>query len=100
MNIFELDGRRFTLWLTDKDSESAVFSGSIRWDGSTLRLIRDPKPAFEIRPEWYGRIQEVTNDEAQKILLGADFFLHLNVGDVPEGAKPEEYEQTGLKWPE
>ena len=84
MNIVELDGRKFGLWLTDKNSESAVFSGAIRWDGSALRLVRDPKPAFEIQPKWYERIQAVTNDEVRRILLGADYFLRLNVGDVPE----------------
>jgi hypothetical protein len=100
MNIFELDGRQFALWLTDSRDESAVFSGVLRWNGSSLLLKRDPKPAFEIRPEWYERIQAITNAEVRKTLLGADYFLRLNVGDVPEGATPDEFEQTGLKWPE
>jgi hypothetical protein len=100
MNIAELDGRQLALWLTDSRDESAVFSGTIQWNGSALLLKRDPKPAFEIRSEWYERIQAITNDEVRKTLLGADYFLRLNIGDVPKGANPEEYEQTGLKWPE
>jgi hypothetical protein len=100
MNIIELDGRAFALWLTDEDSESAVFSGRVLWDGAALRLVRDRKPAFEILPEWYEGIQTVTNDEVRRILRGADFFLDLNVGDIPVGAETEESKQTGLKWPE
>jgi hypothetical protein len=100
MNIAELDGKPFTLWLTDDNDESAVFSGTARWDGSTLHLERKPKPPFEIRPEWYERTQAVTNEEARKILLGADYFLRLYLGDVPQEATPGEYAPTGLKWPE
>lgn len=44
--------------------------------------------------------QTVTNDEVRRMLRGADFFLHLNVGDIPVGAETEESKQTGLKWPE
>ena len=68
--------------------------------GSTLLLDREPKPTFEIRPEWYERIQSVTNEEVRRILRGADYFLRLYVGDVPGEAKPGDFEQTGLKWPE
>jgi hypothetical protein len=100
VNLAELNGKPFTLWLTDSNDESAVFSGTARWDGSTLQVEREPKPPFEIRPEWHGRIQVVTNEEARKILLGADYFLRLYVGDVPQGATAGEYARTGLKWPE
>jgi hypothetical protein len=99
MNPAELDGKLFTLWLTDNNDESAVFSGTARWNGSTLQLERKPNPPFEIHPEWHERIQAVTNKEARKILLGADYFLRLYVGDVPKEATPGEYALTGLKWP-
>jgi hypothetical protein len=100
VNIPELDGKRFTLWLTDKDDESAVFSGTARWDGSTLVLERKPKPAFEIRSEWHERIRAVTNEESRKTLLGAEYFLRLFVGDVPKGEIEIVFEKTGLKWPD
>jgi hypothetical protein len=100
MNIAELDGKPFALWLTDKNDESAVFSGTARLDGSSLFLDRKSKPPFEIRPEWYGRIQAVTSLAVRAILLGADYFLRLSVGDVPQGATADEFRQTGLKWPE
>jgi len=100
MNLAELDGKPFTLWLTDDHEEAAVFSGIARWDGSKLVLDRSPKPQFEIRPEWHERIQPVVNEKAREVLLGAAYYLHLYVGSLPEGSGPTEYEQTGLKWPE
>ena len=100
MNPAELDGKPFTLWLTNDRDESAVFSGVARWNGSNLFLDRSPKPQFEIRSEWHERIQPVTNEKAQKILLGAAYFLRLYVGSLPDGSGPTEYELTGLKWPE
>jgi hypothetical protein len=99
VNVSELNGKPFAVRLTDEDNDSAVFSGIARWDGSTLLLDRSPKPAFEIRAEWHERIQLATNVDARKILLGADYFLRLYVGKLPDDAA-EEYEQTGLKWPE
>src|ERR1039458_6555085 len=100
MNLAELNGKPFTLWLTDEADESAIFAGVARWDGSKLVLDRSPKPQFEIRSEWHERIQPVANEEARKILLGADYFLRLHVGSLPDGSPSNEYVQTGLKWPE
>ena len=100
MNLAELNGRPLTLWLTDDENESALFSGVARWDGAKLLLDRSPRPQVEIRSEWHGRIQPVTSEEARKILLGADYFVRLYVGRLPDGSGSTEYEQTGLKWPE
>jgi hypothetical protein len=95
-----LEGKPFTLWLTNDRDESAVFSGVARWDGSKLVLDRSPKPPFEIRSEWHERIRPVENGEERTILLGADYFLRLYVGSLPDGSAPMEYELTGLRWPE
>ena len=100
MDVTELEGKPFTLWLTDEHDESAIFSGIARWDGSTLLLDRSPKPPFEIRPEWHERIQPVTGEKARDILLGAAYFLRLHIGTLPDGTPSNEYVQTGLKWPE
>jgi len=100
MNLAELNGKPFTLWLTDEQDESAVFSGVARWDGAKLFLDRSPRPQFEIRSEWQDRIQPVMNEEARKILLGADYFIRLRVGSLPDDTVSNEYERTGLKWPE
>jgi hypothetical protein len=100
MNLAELSGKPFTFWLTDENEESAIFSGIARWDGSTLLLDRSPKSPFEIRSEWHERIQPATNEKAREILLGADYFLRLHVGKLPDGTASNECVQTGLKWPE
>ena len=63
MNPAELNGKPFTLWLTDDRDESAVFSGVARWDGS--KLVLSPRPQFDIRSEWHERIKPVANDEAR-----------------------------------
>jgi hypothetical protein len=42
----------------------------------------------------------VTDEEVRKILLGADYFLRLYVGSLPDASASTEYEHTGLKWPE
>ena len=39
MNIAELDGKPFSLWLTDENDESAVFSGTARWDDSATSAL-------------------------------------------------------------
>jgi hypothetical protein len=100
MNLAELNGKPFTLWLTDEDDESAIFSGIARWDGSTLLLDRSPKSPVEIRSEWHERIRPVTNEQARDTLLGADYFVRLYIGKLPDGTASNEYELTGLKWPD
>jgi hypothetical protein len=99
MNLAKLDGKVLSLWLTDQDGESAVFSGIARWNGSTLVLERTPDSPLEIRPEWHDRIQIVANEEVREILLGADYFLQLSVGDMAAEGTTECFDQTGLKWP-
>jgi hypothetical protein len=99
MTPTDLDGKPFTLWLTDEANESAVFPGIARWDGSTLFLDRNQRPRFEIRPEWYERIQLVSNEDVRRILQGADAFLRLYVGNLPSDSNETEYEQTGIRWP-
>jgi hypothetical protein len=42
----------------------------------------------------------VTNEEVREILLGADYFLRLYVGRLPDGSALTEFEHTGLKWPD
>jgi hypothetical protein len=100
MNLAELNGKAFTLWLIDERDESATFSGVARWDGTKLLLDRPPKPQLEIRSEWHERIRPVTNEEARRILLGADYFLRLYIGRLPDDSASTDYELTGLKWRE
>jgi hypothetical protein len=67
MDIAELDGKLFTLWLTDEADESVVYSGIARLKGTGLLLERDKQSSFEIRSEWYERIRTVTSEDMRKI---------------------------------
>ncbi len=100
MELAELHGKSFTVWLTDDQEESVVFSGTARWTGTELLLDRTPKPPFEIRAEWQDRIRAVTNEKVKKILLGAEYYLRLWVGSLPSSSNESEFERTGLRWPE
>ncbi len=97
MNVAELDGKRFTVWLTDEADESAIFSGIASWDGDVLSIQRGSQHDFRIQPEWHGRMRAVANDESRRILLEAEFYLRLWVGGLPDDSA--NYEATGLKWP-
>jgi hypothetical protein len=100
MDLDVLAGKRLALWLTDDSEESAIFTGTVRWDGSILNLDRAAKPTFEVRPEWHDRIKPVPNEEVRRILLDSDYYLRLRVGALPNDVNDSEYEGTGLKWPE
>jgi hypothetical protein len=100
MDLNDFAGKRLALWLTDDSNESAIFTGTMRWDGWTLNMDRAAMPAFEVRQEWYDRIKPVLTEEARRILLGSDYFLRLRVGALPNDVNDSEYEGTGLRWPE
>jgi len=88
------------LVLTDERDESAVFTGTAHWDGNHLfMLCKDPDEPFEIRAEWYSKIQS-TPEASKKDLLDAEFFFWLSVGDVPACSDEAEFQKTGLKWPD
>jgi hypothetical protein len=95
-----LNGKRIALVLTDAADESAVFTGIGRWDGNTLVMLRNaPDPAVEIRQEWYSKIRP-TPDASKDALLGADFFIGLQLGALPKGSDESRFQKIGLKWPD
>lgn len=100
MNPAQLNGKSFAIVLIDEKEEGATFHGTARWNGETLVIDRGKgKPQFEVRKEWYERIQAVKGPVAKAILEGAEFWLRLQVGPLPEG-DTSDYDKTGLKWPE
>lgn len=62
-----------------------------------LFLGRSLKSPFEFGQNGTNA-SSVRNEKAREILLGADYFLRLHVGKLPDGTAANEYEQTGLKW--
>lgn len=83
----------------DGEDEGAVFSGTLKQNESGLYLDRGESPPFEIDPEWIERIKPVGPD-IKDILLNAEYYLSLSVGQIPEGESTESYVATGLKWPQ
>jgi hypothetical protein len=100
MNLDQINGKPFAIVLSDDKGEGAAFHGVARWDGKTLTIDRGrDKPPFEVRKEWYERIQPVKGPVAKAILEDAEFWLQLRVGPVPDDDTTT-FEPTGLKWPE
>jgi hypothetical protein len=95
-------GKPFAVLLMGETAEGeddwAVFSGTLKQNPSGLFLDRGTKPPFEIRAEWIERINPVGSD-VKDILLGAEHYLPLSVGLIPEGESTESYVCTRLKWP-
>ncbi len=95
-----LDGKRIAFVLTDEADESAVFTGTGKWDGTILLMVREaPNPPVEIREEWFSKIRPVP-EGSKHDLIGAGFFLWLQVGALPEGDDGSQWQKTGLKWPD
>lgn len=94
-----LSGRRFALILTDERQESAVFSGTLLWKGQALLFQGSNERDFAILQEWYERIKPVP-PSVKSILLDAEFFLSLSVGNLPDNQDLRHFEATGLRWPQ
>jgi hypothetical protein len=100
MSPTDLDGKRIALVMTDELSDSVVFTGIAKWDGSSLFMLRNPPdPPVEIREEWYSRMT-LTPDGSQEVVLGAEYFVRLTVGILPAGSDQSQFLKTGLKWPD
>ena len=102
VDLTRYDGRTFALLLcgeTESGEDNwVVFPGVARMRGNSLYLERPgDAPQVEIRPEWYERIKP-TNDKSREILLGADYYLALTVGNISDD-EAEGLERIGLKWP-
>ena len=97
MNHQELIGKSHTLLLAGDDDAWSVIGGIVNQEGEILVLDRgaDEQP-FLIQPDWLARIKPVPADLSD-ILIGADFFLLLSVGILPDDADPNDYIYTGLQ---
>jgi hypothetical protein len=103
MEMCSLEGKLLAVLVMGQTSDGqddwAVFTGTARVSEDLLFLDRHGKPSFEIRAEWLDRIKSV-GSKVKDILLGAEFYLPLTIGPLPEGQSAESYIATGLKWPE
>lgn len=97
MNYQELSGKSLALLLVGEDENRWILHGTVCREGEALLLDHSAsEQPFKIQPEWLDRIKPVPAD-LRDIFKGADFFLPLSMGTLPEDADPSEYVDTGLK---
>lgn len=60
-------------------------------------FLRYEMGTLELSDDWASRVRPVA-DDTRGILLGADYFLPLTVGNVSQ-EEAAAMERTGLKWP-
>ena len=83
----------------DGSPDVAVFTGVGRWGGTGLVIVRETESqSFPVPEEFLDRLQPVP-DKLKPILLEADYFFTVTVGNLEEGADLSEYQKTGLVWP-
>ncbi len=104
MKYEELNGKKFAIVAIgeDKDgkTEAAVFTGVGRFENGHVYLDHGGEPkTFELPDEVLPRIIP-TADDLKDIVEGAEYFVMMSIGPIPEGDNPEEYIKTGLKWPD
>ncbi|HET7873558.1 MAG TPA: hypothetical protein VFL42_13655 [Terriglobales bacterium] len=82
MDPAQLNGKSFAVVLGGDKEQGSTLRGTARWDGEALVIdCGREKPPFEVRAEWYERIQPVKGPVAKAILEGAEFWLRLQVPD-------------------
>jgi len=103
MNFEELTGKKLALaiWGEDENGKDdvAVLTGRARWANGHLYLDygRNQKP-FQFPDDVLERIKPVPADVAD-IFLEAEFYISMSIGSLPDDADPNDYIDTGLKWP-
>ena len=100
----QIHGKRLAMiaWGEKKEDggeDVVVFTGTANWDGEKLIMLREPPhSSFQVPNEWWGRLKPVS-EELKEMLLEADFYFSVTVGDLSEGEDVAGYIKTGLKWP-
>ncbi|HEY41703.1 MAG TPA: hypothetical protein G4O18_07565 [Dehalococcoidia bacterium] len=80
--------------------EVVVYAGTMKVEDGSLFFHRDDESVhFGIPLDDLNRIKPVPS-ELSEMLLKCEYFVNINIQPIPEDADPEDYRQTGLKWPE
>jgi len=94
----DVDGRHLALLLMAGDDDMAVAVGQATWDGTTLTW-RGKDSQLDIPAKALDRLRQV-RDDPERVFEGADFYVSLSVGPLPEGAKNSGlFQRIGLTWP-
>jgi hypothetical protein len=104
MNFEYLTGKKLAILAVGDDdngeTEAAVFTGVARWANGHLFLERDSnQKSFQIPDDTLERIKPVAVKVAD-IFQGAEFYVPMSIGLLPDNVNPHDYLESGLKWPE
>jgi len=98
-----IHGKRLAMLVWGKKPDGSddvmVYTGIADWDGQHLTMVREPGPSFSVQDDWLDRIKAV-DPEAKETLLDAEYAFSVTVGPLPDGANPDDYLSTGLRWPQ
>src|SRR5262245_44868140 len=99
----EVHGKRIAMvaWgeKSDGSDDVAVFTGVAEWDGHHLVMRRQPEESsFTLRDEWVGRLK-AAEPKIKGMLLGAEYYFSVSVGNVEGSEERSGLEPTGLRWP-
>lgn len=84
----------------DGSDDVVVFAGVAEWDGVELRMRRLPDSSlFTIPSDWLPRLQLVPG-ELKSMMLGADYYFSVTVGNLKDGEDTSLFQSTGLRWPD
>jgi hypothetical protein len=107
MNMIEmaqLEGSKFAIIVIrdagTPEADWCMFTGTAHWDGRSLCVDLPDGQQFPIPEAAFDRINPAEAETDEQELDGADNFVILYAGNLPEGAEPGEFENTGIKWPE
>jgi hypothetical protein len=69
------------------------------YDNNTVKLYRQgiEQPVIILEEDRFERIKE-TPEDLKSILDGADYFIQMTVGNLPDDADTDGMRNTGLKW--
>lgn len=83
----------------DKVANASCCLVSAFFDNNTVKLYRQgiEEPVIILEEDRFDRIQE-TPEDLKSILKGADYFIQMTVGKLPDDTDTSGMRNTGLKW--
>jgi hypothetical protein len=82
----------------DRDDVCAI-SGIVAKVGGEWSLQLESGQTIPLPDNTEERLEQATNEDARQIFDGAEYYIAMSVGPLPEDAKPDEYRPIGLRWP-
>jgi hypothetical protein len=99
----ETDGKRIAIVMwgekADGSPDVVAYAGTADWQGGHLTIRHLPQDvSYQVPDELLPRLKLVAPD-LKDTLLGADYFLSVTIGSIPDDADRTLFRKTGFKWP-